>query len=74
MVTHGFSTHDSGTKNSPYSVVHEVVKTNINKCDVDFNISVASTTIFLFSSKLWFQGWEKYYPLQLSLKNRKRSR
>lgn len=52
MVTHGFSSHDSGTKNCPYSVVHEAVKTNINKCDVDFNISVASITIFLFSSKL----------------------
>lgn len=52
MVTHGFSSHDSGTKNCPYSVVHEAVKTNINKCDVDFYISVASTTIFLFSSKL----------------------
>lgn len=53
--THGFSSHDSGVKNYLYSGNHEAVIINRNKCDVDFKISVANITLFLFSSKLCFQ-------------------
>lgn len=53
MVTHEFSSHDSGMKNYTYSGNYEAVIMNMNKCGVDFSISVAAITIF--SSKLWFQ-------------------
>lgn len=55
MVTHGFLSHDSGMKNSAYSGNHEAVIINMNKCVTGYSISVAGFTIFLFSSKLWFQ-------------------
>lgn len=55
MVTHRFSSHGSGMKSYACSGNHKAVIIHMNKCGVDFSISVARIVIFLFPSKLWFQ-------------------